>query len=297
MAKLDDFGRPIYETAEEYNQAHRGGVCPRTYDSSYGDTHEHKTVNIHQQNQSAAQRHATVQGSKNAKKAILIVTGFIILFNIGIIFSIFHSLGVIEDSYADYEESWPDRGVVDSGEIYGDSDTPLPEGFETFTYNGMICTLPMSFEEILDTGLTLEGYDESVLFPRNCEEYVTLDDGETIGIVQLYVDNYTDEDIPMGKARVVSVLVENPNAYDKTVPVPAFEFGRGLTLESTIDELELYFGEPSYHYYEIYESDECLDQYEWYYYDGNGTQYVRVQFLDGVIENVQIETTYGGYEL
>ena len=33
MAKLDDFGRPIYETAEEYNKAHKGGVCPRTYDS------------------------------------------------------------------------------------------------------------------------------------------------------------------------------------------------------------------------------------------------------------------------
>ena len=45
MAKLDDFGRPIYETAEEYNKAHKGGVCPRPYDDPNGSNHQDNTVN------------------------------------------------------------------------------------------------------------------------------------------------------------------------------------------------------------------------------------------------------------
>ena len=32
MAKYDDFGRPIYETAEEYNRAHKTAGSAYTYD-------------------------------------------------------------------------------------------------------------------------------------------------------------------------------------------------------------------------------------------------------------------------
>ena len=77
MAKLDDFGRPIYETAEEYNRAHKGGVCPRPYDSPEGENYQKK--------QSAAQRHSLQEGRYKAK---VIIGGVIGVFAI-IYFALF----------------------------------------------------------------------------------------------------------------------------------------------------------------------------------------------------------------
>jgi len=44
MAKYDEFGRPIYETAEEYNKAHRTESSTYTYDSPEGDAYNHSMI-------------------------------------------------------------------------------------------------------------------------------------------------------------------------------------------------------------------------------------------------------------
>ena len=76
MAKLDDFGRPIYETAEEYNKAHRGGVCPRPYDNPEGANYGYNTGTSTERIKSMAHRHATVQGSKRLKSSVVVVAAF-----------------------------------------------------------------------------------------------------------------------------------------------------------------------------------------------------------------------------
>ena len=117
MAKLDDFGRPIYETAEEYNRAHKGGVCPRPYDNS--------------------QKHATVATSKKAKPMVIGIAVFFLVLNTFIIVSVFSSLGFNDfEINQDYAEEWVDP---DEGYYIGTDEYPLPEGFDTFYLNLTQC--------------------------------------------------------------------------------------------------------------------------------------------------------------
>ena len=245
MAQYDDFGRPIYETAEEYNKAHKGGVCPRTYDSPEGDNYQHNTMKKTKRYQSAAQRYAERNGSKKAKKMVLGLAVFFIVLNVVVIFSMFKMVGGVYDDYQDYDESWvdPDGEEHGYGPYVGDDTTPLPEGFETFSYNGQTYTLPTSYQEILQMGFTLEeDYDINDLFPTEYEELIAFEedeDGFTSAMVR--INNYTGEEIPLGKCMVDYFYIENPAAFDKVEPVPAFVFGDGLTFESSYKEIEAYF--------------------------------------------------------
>ena len=159
MAKVDEFGRPIYETAEEYNKAKKARKIPRTYDSPEGDAYQRNPVKENYSYQKAMQRQAGQTGANKSKKVILVIIVGIIMFNMGLILSMFN---VVSDSYDeiyqdfeagwdDIEDSWDDieDGVNDGyGEYIGDNTVPLPEGFETFSYNGHTVTLPTSYEEI-----------------------------------------------------------------------------------------------------------------------------------------------------
>ena len=93
MAKLDDFGRPIYETAEDYNQAHKGGVCPRPYDSPVGENY--------QQKQSASKRYAK---QANSYKIKVILGGVIGGFALG--FLIVLGIKMINSPSGRPEENW-----------------------------------------------------------------------------------------------------------------------------------------------------------------------------------------------
>ena len=157
MAKYDDFGRPIYETAEEYNRAHRTGINTRTYTSTDGDTYRQastsKSYNINK---------------KKLKKSSLLIIGVAIYFGVMIVFLMFNMVGISHNDAYEVMEEEVDDIIISSddeyGEFLGDTTIPLPEEFETFSYNGQTNTLPSSFEEVLEMGLFLEGYDEAVLF-------------------------------------------------------------------------------------------------------------------------------------
>ncbi len=284
MAKLDEFGRPIYETAEEYNKAHKGGVCPRPYDSPEGENYQHNTGDAAKRYKTVAQRHATVQGSKNAKKMIVIIAAFVIFFNVGIIFSMVASIfndSNIEMEFGQSEESY--------GEYLGDGETPLPEGYETFLYNDQIYTLPTDFQTISQMGFWLEEYTEADMIPAGYEEMLNVydEDGYLLAIIR--IDNNTEIDIPLGKCVVDYFYIENPTVFDEYATLPDFVFGDGLTLESGYDDVEAYFGEPYYHYEDHSEEEAYYDMYQWAYYGEEEIHFVSITFWNGVIENVSIE--------
>lgn len=288
MKKYDDFGRPIYETAEEYNQAHKRGSA-RTYGSADGDTYQHKTINETYHKQSAAQKHAMVQKSNSAKKAILIVTGFIILFNLGIVFAIFNSLGMVDDSFMQ-EEVLQDRVVIESGEHYGTMDTPLPVGFDRFSYNGAICNIPLTFDEVLDATGLYAYYDESYdSIASDCEDIIILYDTGDVEVMQVLVKNDTDEEIPLGECTIDYIWVDNPAAFDIYEETPDFWFGQGISMESTSFEFEEYLGKPYYYEYEYYDDGGSRVYYEWRYTDGLEEHCVSAQFVDEVVVYITIE--------
>lgn len=289
MAKYDDFGRPIYETAEEYNKARKTGATSRTYDSPEGDAYQHKTMKEMHRYQSAAQRHANRTGTKKAKTMVIGLAVFFLVLNVVVIFSMFSMVRGIYDDFQEFDESWIDLDDDGYGEYIGDDATPLPEGFETFSYNGQTCTLPTTFEDILQMGFFLEDYDEDVLFPKECEEMVTLYDEDEVVTVLVCVNNYAGENIPMGKCQVDYFYIENPVAFDDTEMVLSFVFGDGLTLESSYEELEAYFGVPYYHYEDHSEEGCYYDSYEWAYYGEDEIHFVSVTFWNDVISDVSIE--------
>lgn len=283
--KYDDFGRPIYETAEEYNRAHRGGVCPRGYDSAEDGYQQKANQNTHQY-KSVAQRHATVQGSKNAKKIVLVIGTFVLAMNLGVIVTMFNMVG---GSFGDIEygeEEWVD--VDNLGD--GDESTPLPDGFEMFSYNGRDYSLPISYEVFVQEGfISDEGYEQHDLVPMEYEELLFNENEEDYTSTMIRVNNHTDGEIPMGKCSVDYFYVENPNVYDDSAEMVDFVFGDGLTFESSYEELELYFDVPSYHYSDHSDEEWLYDNYEWSYYGDDEMHYVSVIFINGVMESVGIE--------
>lgn len=292
MTQYDDFGRPIYETAEEYNKARKAANASRTYDSPEGDTYQHKTMKETQRYQSAAQRHANRTGSKKAKSMVLGLVVFFIVLNVVIVFSMFNMVGGVYEDYQDFDESWIDLDDDDDGygEYIGDETTPLPEGFETFSYNGQTYTLPTSYQEISQMGFILEeGYEEDDLLPAEFEETLILDDDDGYSMAMIRVNNDTDDDLPLGKCQVNYFYLENPVAFDDTEDVPDFLFGDGLTMESTYEELEVYFGTPYYHYEDHSEEGCFYDSYEWSYYGEDEHHFVSVTFWNDVISDVSIE--------
>lgn len=293
MAKVDEFGRPIYETAEEYNKAKKTGSRPRTYDSPEGDAYRHNPIKTDIRYQSATQRHVQQEGAKKAKKITLVVIIFIIMVNVGVVFSLFQGVsGVYDDIYQEFEEDWVEVGDDSdgNGEYMGDNTTPLPEGFETFSYNGHTVTLPTSYEEIAQLGLVPEEESwENELVPDDYEELINMctENGTYIGMIR--INNYTGEEIPLGKCMVDYIYIENTAIYVDEENVPDFVFGDGLTFESTYEDLQAYFGDPYYHYKDHSGDNYKYDSYQWMYYGDEEVQYVNVVFWHDEMSQVDIE--------
>ena len=174
MAQYDEFGRPIYETAEEYNRARKTGRYSRSTESQEKAAFQNKATKETYRTKSSAQRYTHQDASKKTKKLIVGVGAFILVFNVIIIATV-GSFGVSFES--DYEDNWVETMVDmdDEGEYLGDDFTPLPSGFETFSFNGQTYTLPESYEKLVDKGFIEDGdcfyidnpmlYDETVTVP------------------------------------------------------------------------------------------------------------------------------------
>lgn len=297
MAKLDDFGRPIYETAEEYNKAHKGGVCPRPYDSPEGENYQHKPIKGMNQYKSVAQRHATVQGSKDSKRIVLVIAVCVVVFNIAIIFSVLSS--VFESSHVDYEQGYvtEEFGTEGYDEYLGGGDIALPENFEVFSYNGGYYRLPTDYGRISQMGFVIEDYSENDTFPAGYEEMLGLYDEDGFMIAMIRISNYTETEIPLKECLVDYFYIENPMVYDETKEFPEFSFGEGISFKSSYEDLEEYLGAPYWHYWDYSEEGYEYDVYQWMYYpekayeweEQEDIQFVEVRFFNGVIESISLE--------
>ncbi len=292
MPKYDDFGRPIYETAEEYNRAHRAGNTTQSY-SNRERKNNSQTV---KKRSYGTQRTTGSDVKKSVSKRALVVAIGALAYILAM--TVFLMLNSVRSPVGEYEEQWVEVEEIvpdNEGEYFGDDTTPLPEGFETFSYNGQSFSLPTTMEEINHMGFTLkEEYDESYMLhmlPTEYEETLILNDEDGFMAAMIRVSNYMDEKIPLAKAQVNYFYIENPTAYgyDEDGILPDFVFGDGLTFESSYDELEAYFGTPHYHYEDHSEEGSYYDNYEWAYYGEDETHFVSITFWNGVIADVGIE--------
>ncbi|MBQ6843685.1 MAG: hypothetical protein IJO60_03495 [Agathobacter sp.] len=293
MAKYDDFGRPIYETAEEYNQAHKTGDHSRTYDSPEGNAYKHNPAKNIYLNQKSKRRNMSRTGAKKSNSVIFrlaicmicCIVGALIGFN-----TVRNSVGSIYEVVPENVEDVVINTDDEYAEFNGGDETPLPDGFETFSYNGQVYSLPTTMEEIAQMGLSLEEpFDEMYMIPTDYEETLMLNNEDGLMSAMIRVSNYTGEEIPLGKCQVIYFYIENPVAYNEEAVVPDFVFGGGCTFNSSYEELESYFGTPYSHYEDHSEEGYYYDSYQWAYYGEDETHFVNVTFWNGAISNVEIE--------
>lgn len=295
MAKYDEFGRPIYETAEEYNKARKAQSQSRTYESPEGDSYQHNTYKQTRKYEKAAEQYKKQNGASKGKKLVLILVGVILVTQIAVVFMLFRTTSGIYDMYEEnwYEEDWvdPDDGNNGGhGEYVGDDEVPLPENFNTFSYNGVTYTLPTTYQEIAKMGFTLEEeYDVSYTLPAEYEELLNLndEDGDSAGMIR--INNNTDEELPLEQCIVDYFYLGNDAAYSEDEKVPNLVFGDNLTFESSYEDLEAYFGLPYYHYQDHEEEGYYYDNYEWAYYGEDEIHFVSITFWNGIISDISIE--------
>lgn len=295
MQKYDDFGRPIYETAEEYNRAHRIGGSVFTKESLEREANNYSKKRTSAPKETAAQRHANRTNSKKAKTLVIGLVAFFIALNAVIIFSMSNLVGSVG---AQPEPVYPDTWEDDYSEYLGDVETPLPDGYENFVYNGVAYTLPMTYEIISQMGFVLEeDYELDDLIPTEFNEMLSLyaDDGDTFAMV--IVKNNTGESIPLAQCTVEYFYIENPAAFDEIGITPDFSFGAGINFESTYEEVETYLGVPYYHYADHSEEGCYYDAYEWSYYGDDEYHHVNIVFWNGLISDISIQKEYYSMQL
>ena len=272
MQKYDDFGRPIYETAEEYNRAHRTGG------SAY----------VHHE-QPASKRHAMREGSKKAKSVVAGIVAFIIAINVVVVLMAFNM--VSETAGGAIPETAPAILVEEDyySEFLGDTEHPLPTGYETFIYNGDTFTLPVQYGEFAKCGYYIEDYDEKEMVPSGFYEVMFLYDDDSWAVAQISVSNNTYKEKPLEECMVEYIYIYNPVPYDEEAEPADFVFGEGFSFDSSYEDLESYFGMPYHHYREYSNDDYHYDSYEWAYYGETENQYVVINFMNGMISDISIE--------
>lgn len=289
MPKYDDFGRPIYETAEEYNRAHGRGGSSYTYDRPKEDTFRQNVMGQGTRNQTAAQRHAMREGSKKAKTVVIAIVAFAIALNVALIFSMGDMVG---SAVAEPEIGYSNVIIENEdyyGEYLGEGDIPLPEGYENFTYDGIWITLPTTCKEIAELGYQIQEYELTDNIPPGFWETLSLVDENGYTVALFSVENDTEYDISLAECVVDYFYVDNITQYDETLELPNFIYGNGLTLESSYEEIEEYFGEPYYHYEDHSDEEYRYDSYEWTYYVEDEMQFVMITFVNDEISDICIQ--------
>ena len=289
--QYDDFGRPIYETAEEYNKANRAKQATYAYTNPEGDIYETNTSIPKRRMQTATQRHANREGARKAKSIFVGVLAVIISINVAIVVLMLRSLGVSTDDFTIFEEAIPEEDV--RGEITGTTSEPLVEGFNAFSYKGKTYSLPTTYGEIKDIGFFVEDIEIDALFAPEYTDMLSLCDDEGYSYGWISISNPTNSEIPLEDCVVDYFYIDNPEYHFGNDMDIQFVFGDGLTFDSTYEEVESYFGSPYYVYRD--ESDGLYEMYEWAYYGEDEMHFVSITYMDGVMISVSIEKS--SYEI
>ena len=96
MPKYDDFGRPIYETAEEYNNAHRTGKNLYTYGNQESDSYKRKAMIKTYRTQKTSRRYDNQTGKKKVKPWLIGVLIYVLAM---IVFTVIQLVGDFSGSF------------------------------------------------------------------------------------------------------------------------------------------------------------------------------------------------------
>ncbi len=192
----------------------------------------------------------------------------------------------LEDLMGEMEEYDDGDEYEGYSETLGDGDVPLAEGFDTFTLNGITYSVPMTYNEFLQMGYTIEeGYENYILEADTYENLIINgDNGYMIGMIR--VSNDSNVVLPLEECVVDYIRLDNDAAYYDDVEPLDLTFGNGLTVNSSYEEVEAFMGEPTYLY--IDEETE-YENYTWYYYGENEYQSFDIYFSEGVISEICFE--------
>lgn len=195
------------------------------------------------------------------------------------------------------EENWNDAGKIeeelepDIVEDYpGVDDVYLPEGFETFTYNGVVYSVPMSYVDFQKMGYMLEEEYQGYVFEPQTYESMGFYDEEGNEIGEIRISNDTDQRLALEEGIVDYIYFDNPASYitDGSVSNIDLTFGNGFDMNTSYEELEEWLGVPYYVYTDTSDGTEYTS-YEWTYYGEDKYQRIIVNYLDGVITNIMFE--------
>ena len=318
MAKYDEQGKPVYETAEEYNKAHKKENNSHIYESPEGDAYVHNSeTNISQDGKTIARN---ILGNCVKKLNSAIIKLFLsTIVCVGCVFLAFNLLKglndmkeepeevfVIETEVIEIEESEIEESEIQESEIeeseieeteqnyseeyLGDDTKPLPEGFETFSYNGQTYSLPITVNDIIKMELSIESeYKEGSMISAGHEEISFVYDEKGIWVGMVRISNFSEEEKKFEECAVNYFYIINSVMYDEAESIPNFVFGNGLSFESSYEDFVSYLGIPYYHYEDHSNEEFQYDSYEWSYSGEGELHNVSVTFSNGVISEISIE--------
>lgn len=282
MAKTDSFGRPYYETAEEYNQAHRRAKAS----GSYGQMQQEKKAYHHTVGTGTKKRY----GQKNTQKVVASMA-----IGIAAIICVTMTLMIINvlDSGVRQEETWheveTEQVFYDGFEQLGADDVPLAEGFDVVTYKAETYTTAMTYQEFIKVEVPLQVYPSpnEELYSGYSENLDLVDeDGQYLGFIT--IENETDDDLTRGECRIKQILFSNEAAYNEADTVPDVTFANGLDMTCTYEELEANLGVPTYKYTDEDAEGNIYESYHWEYYGASHSEYFCANFWNGVMTDVSV---------
>lgn len=315
--------KPYYETAEEYNQAHRATSEGKPMKSYFAVQLVFAIVEMLlccfspitmilaiialvfaiQANTAYTYGKEIDFKVKSKVSSILLIIGGVFT-AISIITSVLFTAvfatafeGVIHEIEQEFDGDLSgfmdgfENGMMEeyySGEYLGNGSVPLSEGYEVFSLNGVEYALPMTYEEFSQMGFTLEeGYEGVIVEPGGYENFIINDDsGYMAGMAR--VSNHTNVVLSLEECMLDFISFENKAAYDETEKGVDLVFLNGLTMNSSYEEIEAFLGPPTYQYIDI-DGNERYENFTWYYSSEDLYQCVDVSFSDGVISNISFE--------
>ncbi len=207
---------------------------------------------------------------------------------------------VYSEMYGDlYGDDWEDEiwGNTDySGSITeeypGTNLTPLVEGFNQFTYNGMAYEVPMSYNTFLGMGYTLEAFDETIVFEAgDYEAYEFIISDDYTGVVR--ISNNSNQQLLITECEIDYICFYSQDAYDGVnssgIKYMELYIVGELSIASEYEEFEKVLGTPYYVYTETDEKYGDFVTYQWLYEGTTEIQRLEISFFDGAVCDFAID--------
>ena len=196
------------------------------------------------------------------------------------------------EDYSTETEALPGYNPEITEETLGDGLTPLAVGFHEFTWNGAAYSVPMTYSDFLNMGITLTDLDETEEFlAGDYEAYEFVMDNGYAGIAR--VSNNTAATLIARECQVDYFCVYNPEAYNRVAGADISDLNMtilgGLTPNCTYTDLVNHLGTPTYVYKEVDETYGSFETYRWIYEGLEEVQLIEVSFYNGKICDIAID--------